>query len=653
MMMGMNGYFKTPLNVDQLRGILQDTVTLLGEVQFFSADTDCRRWRHAKKIETALKWVSAGDCMGVGAMGRRNEENQMQMFLLAMPTFQLPFHLSVRVEVNEDRVLDAERLFDRIVVGAQCQYAFALTANTPNRLAEELDFQGMPLDDPTCVERKPQGYFDGLQKLQRDFGKVVPQLYPINYLSDELLAVVENTLGDAMEPGKWAKTRLGDVTRMAFTDLLNAADFVPLQDRTRKMFWDKYGVKMVEPPPARIVPRPQLDVAELTRLLSAAPKETSLMIGMSAYFKPPLDVTHWREILQNMTSLLGDLNFLGLTRSSATTMLFQRNEAVLEWMSRGDCLMLAAVAKQNEKNQMLLYLWDGSNLVHCPFSITFQAQIDESRLAEAQACFDRIVTGANCLYAFGQIGDGLYALSHELAFRCSPCEGEWHIEARLREYVETHFKLRSPCATLPPPLYPINYLPDELLTELESTLGDGMEPDKWTRTRLGDVTKVTFTDLLNRAEFAPLEDRIRQRLWDKYSLGRCEHPYDPVIPRVRPKATKPEKPKPTPGAREWLKANTNPNGFASNRFDSLAKAVKFVESLYAAGATTVLVDGICDEPERLKDEGGPYADTLLVSLPEDQTARSAIFKIHKRESKREGFDPTPDAGQTELTFWWD
>ena len=116
---------------------------------------------------------------------------------------------------------------------------------------------------------------------------------------------------------------------------------------------------------------------------------------------------------------------------------------------------------------------------------------------------------------------------------------------------------------------------------------------------------------------------------------------------------KPDDGKPKPEAREWMKANKNPYGFASERFGPLSEAAKFVESLYAAGATKVLVDSVFNEPKRLQDEGGPYADALLVELPTDKDKRAALFRIHRRESRGEGFGPTQDTGQKELLFWWD
>jgi len=52
-------------------------------------------------------------------------------------------------------------------------------------------------------------------------------------------------------------------------------------------------------------------------------------------------------------------------------------------------------------------------------------------------------------------------------------------------------------------------------------------------------------------------------------------------------------------------------------------------------------------------EGGPYADALLLRLPGDRTARDRLFEVNAREARHEGFDPERDRGQTYLYFWWD
>jgi hypothetical protein len=106
-------------------------------------------------------------------------------------------------------------------------------------------------------------------------------------------------------------------------------------------------------------------------------------------------------------------------------------------------------------------------------------------------------------------------------------------------------------------------------------------------------------------------------------------------------------------ARSWLRANLNPDPFASNRFESKAAIVAFVDSLYQLGADTVYVLNVSQEPEQVQQEGGPYADALLVRLPSERTARDRLFAVQAREARGEGFDPDPDRGQRYLYFWWD
>lgn len=106
-------------------------------------------------------------------------------------------------------------------------------------------------------------------------------------------------------------------------------------------------------------------------------------------------------------------------------------------------------------------------------------------------------------------------------------------------------------------------------------------------------------------------------------------------------------------ASEWLKANRNPYAFASNRFGETENAVAFVKKLYDGGAKKVYVTNIMDEQQRIREEGGPYADSLIVVLPEDQEKRAGLFRISATEAEREGLDPDVDVGQKELFLWWD
>lgn len=113
-----------------------------------------------------------------------------------------------------------------------------------------------------------------------------------------------------------------------------------------------------------------------------------------------------------------------------------------------------------------------------------------------------------------------------------------------------------------------------------------------------------------------------------------------------------------PEAREWLANNSNPYPLAGNRFGSQEEAQQFVESLYAAGAVTIFVTMIHDEPWRIEQEGGPYAESLLVKLPGAAEARAGILAIAEEEMRNEGFledDERLEDKVTEdsISLWWD
>jgi hypothetical protein len=108
-------------------------------------------------------------------------------------------------------------------------------------------------------------------------------------------------------------------------------------------------------------------------------------------------------------------------------------------------------------------------------------------------------------------------------------------------------------------------------------------------------------------------------------------------------------------AREWLETNDNPNPFASNRFYDKQEALEFVNRLYDLGAIVVWLSNIYNEPYRLRESGGPYADTFIVDLPDQDTgARCKLYDIWHHELREEQkLDVTQYMEDGALIFWWD
>jgi hypothetical protein len=103
-------------------------------------------------------------------------------------------------------------------------------------------------------------------------------------------------------------------------------------------------------------------------------------------------------------------------------------------------------------------------------------------------------------------------------------------------------------------------------------------------------------------------------------------------------------------ALSWLQSNPNPFPFASNRFGDKEEAINFVKELYRLGCEKVYVTNILDEDWRMREEGGPYADTLIAELADSGYGWKAISKIHEEET--EDFERAFDA-DTKFRFWWD
>jgi len=108
-----------------------------------------------------------------------------------------------------------------------------------------------------------------------------------------------------------------------------------------------------------------------------------------------------------------------------------------------------------------------------------------------------------------------------------------------------------------------------------------------------------------------------------------------------------------PDADAWLRANWSASAFASNRFGTTVRALEFVQQLHSAGAVGVWIDNTMMLPNH---DWTPYADTLIVTLPEDPAKRSALFDLmeHVGKPDEDGDDePLIDSGQKEVRLWWD
>jgi hypothetical protein len=105
-----------------------------------------------------------------------------------------------------------------------------------------------------------------------------------------------------------------------------------------------------------------------------------------------------------------------------------------------------------------------------------------------------------------------------------------------------------------------------------------------------------------------------------------------------------------PEARAWLTSNYNPSAFATNEFQTTARALAFVFELYAGGAREVLLDNIA--PEVRPAECGPYADSLIVRLSGDARQRRQVIEMCERAVNCECGGTCHERSDS-LYLWWD
>ncbi|MGA1870945.1 MAG: hypothetical protein ACMUJM_20605 [bacterium] len=111
-----------------------------------------------------------------------------------------------------------------------------------------------------------------------------------------------------------------------------------------------------------------------------------------------------------------------------------------------------------------------------------------------------------------------------------------------------------------------------------------------------------------------------------------------------------------PEAIQWLKNNKNPYALASNHFTSTKAAITFVEKLYSEGAEFIKIakDCIKADTQTVKEEGGPYADGLVVKLPSDKAKRKVVISICRDELDPEFKDSIEKDVRFDMIYlWWD
>lgn len=101
-------------------------------------------------------------------------------------------------------------------------------------------------------------------------------------------------------------------------------------------------------------------------------------------------------------------------------------------------------------------------------------------------------------------------------------------------------------------------------------------------------------------------------------------------------------------ALEWLTENPNQYCFASNYFSDKDLIISFVNNLYDfMDVERVEIDNIYGENWRIKSEGGPYADTLLIYTKPGADLTEiieCIMEYHPDEYSRDG---------NVIRLWWD
>lgn len=210
-----------------------------------------------------------------------------------------------------------------------------------------------------------------------------------------------------------------------------------------------------------------------------------------------------------------------------------------------------------------------------------------------------------------------------------------------------------------------------LLGEFEMNLGTGIQRERHDNGRLKIEVSTVHGVFCGRNRIwlrdgTLLSERFylhgKQVTAEQY---RAAAKADPTLPQFRGRSGKPLPPGPTreqrihrtfvrgllgkPNrveAREWLHRDaTDKTGRSLGRFKREADASRFVEALYQAGATEVIVPDIYADKR-----GNLFADGLLVKLPKPPERRRAVRTAcgQLRQRKLGAVQPERDIGESHM-----
>jgi hypothetical protein len=96
-------------------------------------------------------------------------------------------------------------------------------------------------------------------------------------------------------------------------------------------------------------------------------------------------------------------------------------------------------------------------------------------------------------------------------------------------------------------------------------------------------------------------------------------------------------------ALNWLSGSSPSQRRSLGKFRGAKPSVKLVEKLNSLGARKVIAVDIKTQPT-----GSQRTEKLILELPTETPARTAIFRWCKRQGGKVGYSPEQDGGETHL-----
>lgn len=181
-----------------------------------------------KKIKNYEKALNDKQYSSIIASSGKNKKNALSATIHSDNNYFLPYNFNIEIEFNSNE--KAFILFDNIIKILKPIYSYCAYNADYNYLCEELTFT--PISNGWLtgeINEERETFLLNLQRKRKDIGKIIPQIYPLNYfLTTDTLGLINNL--KSILGNDWLFEELNGITKVKYNKSLDWKKFEELRN---------------------------------------------------------------------------------------------------------------------------------------------------------------------------------------------------------------------------------------------------------------------------------------------------------------------------------------------------------------------------------------------------------------------------------------